>query len=410
MSILAQASKRAVLFAKQSGLGTIAAQSATAQYARRKSFSINHTKNTFETAEIRSDFQVSDMSYGQNLVSGDINAEVYPGAFTSFFSSLLRKAFASGTNSTAAAGDGFTITTGGLLTRGGGSSGSFVTDGRFVGEVVNLSTWGVPADQGRPAFVTAVTTTTLQLSPLDGVAFTAVATPNTTAVLTTFKSSYVPLSGHTEDIYTIEDRYTDLNSGAGASIVYQDCRVHKLALKVSPNAYVDATFSFIGTGANQDTSSAAYFTGTQTLNTKPGFTGVKAQIIVNGVVIPIATGFQVDFDLQATAPQVVAARISPDVLYGNAIKVSGNFTAFLKDQSIRTLFANETEVPIQIAFYSADETQVLSIAMPRCKITSDTRDDPATGIIQTANFMALQQLTAPTSGPQSTVIMQDSAA
>ena len=429
MSVLAQSYKRQLLFAKQSGFGTIAAQNASnINVLRRVSTTINHTKNTFESKEIRSDFQYGDMGFGQNIVSGDVVAEIYPGASSAFFGSLVRQAFASvttsGTTSLAAAsGDGWTLTTSGTtgistLTRAGsgvtflGTSANNYADGVRLGQVVKFGVWPTTADVGRPAFVVAVTATTVQLAPIDGVPFAAVSSPSTTATLVPVgKQAFIPLTGHTEDAYTFEDVHTD----QGTSIVYQDVRVTKLGLKVSPNAYVEGTFSFTGTGANTDANSTTtptspYFTGSLAQNTKAGLTGVKALMTVNGVTIPVATGFQLNVDLQATAPQVVAARISPDVLYGQGAKVSGQLTAYVKDASLRALFANETEVPVQIAMYSADETQVLGVYMPRCKITSDTRDDATSGIVQTCSFMALQPLTATVGQIQSSLQFQDSAA
>lgn len=429
MSILAQSYRRSLLFAKQSAFGTIAATNASGVgIIRRVSTSLNHTKNTFESKEVRTDFQYGDMGYGQNIVSGDIVAEVYPGASSAFFAALVRQAFAAvtvaGTTSlSAGVSDGWTLTTSGTtgistLTRAGsgvsflGTSANNYADGIRLGQLVKFGVWPTTADIGRPAFVVAVTATTVQLAPVDGVPFAAVSTPSTTATLVPIgKQAFIPLTGHTEDAFTIEDRSAD----QGTSIVYQDVRFNKLSLKVSPNSYIEATFSVIGSGANLDadgttTPAAPYFTSTPTQNTKRGLTGVKAQMLVNGVAIPVATGFQFDIDLQATAPQVVAARISPDVLYGQGAKVSGQLTAYVKDASLRKLFANETEVAIQMAFYSQDESDTFGVYMPRCLVTSDTRDDASTGIVQTCSFMALQPLTQTTGQIQSTVVFQDSAA
>ena len=431
MSVLAQAYRRSLLFAKQSAFGTIASPTtagANVNVIRRVSTTINHTKNTFESKEIRTDFQYGDMGYGQNVVSGDITAEIYPGASSPFFAALVRQAFAAVTTSgatsiAAGTGDGWTLTTSGTtgistLTRASGTATFLGTlannyaDGVRLGQLVQFGVWPTTADIGRPAFVVAVTATTIQLAPVDGVPFTAVATPSTTATLTIpGKQAFIPLSGHTEDVFTIEDRYAD----QGTSLVYQDVRLNKLSLKVSPNAYIEGTFSVIGSGANLDadgttTPASPYFTNTPTQNTKRGLTGVKAQILVNGLAVPVATGFQFDIDLQETAPQVVAARVSPDVLYGQGAKVSGQLTAYIKDASLRKLFANETEVAVQMAFYSADESDTFGIYMPRCKITSDSRDDSTSGLVQTCSFMALQPLTTTPGCIQSTVAFQDSAA
>ena len=59
MSVLTQAYRRSLLFAKQSAFGTIASPTtagASVNVIRRVSTSINHTKNTFESKEIRTDF------------------------------------------------------------------------------------------------------------------------------------------------------------------------------------------------------------------------------------------------------------------------------------------------------------------------------------------------------------------
>lgn len=409
MSGIAQTSYRYVASAAQSAIGTPADTTASdAKKSRRKNFSVNFTKNIFESGEKTTDFMESDFGHGQFIVSGDLNGNLYAGEWQREFEAICRRDMTAAGTTTASSGDGFTISSN-VVTRANGAN-SFITDGHRVGHVVRLAGLTATADNNREAFISALTATTATLVPLDGIAFANVGTADENATMTGVgQYTYIPETGHTEPCYTLEDHHKDID----VSSMYYDFRWTKMSLKLAPNSYADITFSGMGTGYNDDKSSAAapYFTSPAEPTTYRALTGIRALLFINNVPVPIATNFSIEIDLSGMAPEVIASQISPDVFYGPRAKIRGDLTALLKDLTLRTAFRNESEVPIFIAMYSpgSSNRQFVSFYMDRVKINANTKDDPDSAINQSGSYAALKP-DAATGKVASSIMIQDSQA
>lgn len=405
---LSQSKNTRVLFAKQSALGTIAASGASAKTARRASTSIAHTKNTFRSNEKRASGQVANEGHGQNLVSGDITGELYSGgAWEDFWAALLQRDFTGVTTIEASSGDGFTISSN-VVTREGGGSGSFLDDGLRVGQIVRLTALTASADNNRNCLVTAVTALTATLAPIDGVALTNVGTADENATMVIpGQISYIPVASHTDDYFTVEDNKQDVD----LSSVFYDVKVGRVQISVQPNQPVQLTWGFTGTGAVNDheTSAAPYFSSPAAAGNDVMFTSIRAYLRLNGVVIAIATSFNLTIDLALQAPEVIASTVSPEVFRGAYCEVTGDMNTFLKDHAIRTLFKDETEVELALVFEAPGSPKpFFSLFMPRVKVNSATPDDGDTGRMQQVNIRGLEKAT--TTGYEATSIMiQDSA-
>lgn len=64
-------------------------------YMRRVSSDLSLTKQTYESEEIRADFQVADFRHGVRQVAGSIDGELSPGSYQLFLAAATRKLFAS---------------------------------------------------------------------------------------------------------------------------------------------------------------------------------------------------------------------------------------------------------------------------------------------------------------------------
>ena len=83
-----------VAFKKEIYLAGFTAVSTTGgTYIRRVTSDIDLSKDTYESNEIRADYQVGDMRHGMRKVGGTIKGELSPGAYDEFVGSLLRKVF-----------------------------------------------------------------------------------------------------------------------------------------------------------------------------------------------------------------------------------------------------------------------------------------------------------------------------
>jgi len=410
MSNIANTIDRYVAVAPQSALGTPALTTATdARKSRRKSFTIGFKKNTFESGEKTTDGQEHDIGHGQFMVAGDINGELYSAEWQREFEAICRRDMTALGATTAATGDGITLVgSTGVLTRVGGSGGSFIVDGHRVGHVVSLGAIATALDIAKPATIVALTATAMTLDRLDGKLFTDISVADENATVNGIgMGTYIPATGRTDPVATIEDHHADLDISA----LYKDVRLSKMSLKIAPNGFADITFSYVGTGDNDDLTgvSAPYFTSPVEPGLYRGLTGIRAAIRIAGQRIRLGTNMTVEIDLQCVAPEVIASQISPDVFYGKNAKVSGELTAYINSNVLRDAFRNEAIVPVAISLYSPDQTQGIAIYCGRTKLNTNDKDDPENGIQQTASFRALRPDPA-TGTIDSVVLIQDFSA
>ena len=159
-----------VAYKKETTWGTLAG-AASGKYIRRVTSDFNLNKETYESNEIRTDYQVADFRHGVRQTEGSINGELSPGAYSDFTQSLVARDFTAvpaGTSATvtiAASGDLWTLTR---------STGSFLTDGINVGMVVRMTGAGLnAANQGNNLLVCAVAATVLTVKVLSSTALVA---------------------------------------------------------------------------------------------------------------------------------------------------------------------------------------------------------------------------------------------
>src|SRR5690348_16035416 len=70
-----------------------------AQYLRRVTSTLDLSKDIYQSAEIRTDYQVADMRHGMRKVGGNIKDELSATTFKDFMAAVARKAFVSGVTS-----------------------------------------------------------------------------------------------------------------------------------------------------------------------------------------------------------------------------------------------------------------------------------------------------------------------
>jgi len=182
--------------------GTIPAASG-AQLLRRVTSTVDLTKETYASNELRTDFQIADFRHGVRSVAGSLNGELSPGTYKDFFSYALKRDFAAVTATTGAsitiAGSGPTYT----VTR---AAGSWLTDGYKNGMVIRLSvgTFNAANINKNLLIVDITSATALTVIPLNGVAMVAEGPIASATITATGKSTFVPTTGHTDKSFTLE--------------------------------------------------------------------------------------------------------------------------------------------------------------------------------------------------------------
>lgn len=392
-----------VIYKKQTALGTKATASG-AQVLRRTTSGIELKKNTFQSNEIRTDYQVADFRHGSKYIEGPISGEISPATYKDFMAAAVRKDFAAGvsiaslTLTTAGSGPTYTITR---------SAGSWITDGVKVGDIVRVTAGLAAGNLNKNYLVASLTATVLTVYVLNGTTISAQSAIAACALSVTGKKTFTPQSAHTADYFTIEQWY---GSGVAMSEQFYDCKVNSMDIQLPASGMATCSFGFLG--RNLDIGSAAYFTSPTAATTTGVMAGAQGILIVGGASVGNVTGINFTLNGSMTKEDVVGASSTPDVFSGSVL-VSGQMTILLENDNYMQMFEDETEASVTMALTatSAANSDFVAFTMPRIKVGGNSKDDGQKGIVQTVPFTALLNTNSATNnGDVTTLMIQDSAA
>ena len=196
---------KAVSYKKETTFGVLPTV-AGAQTIRRVSSSFNLTKETYQSEEIRTDYQLSDFRHGVRSVEGNISGELSVGAYADFLASALTRNWTAATPSPLVFATIASVGGTYIITRG---IGSYLTDGVRVGNVIRLTGFAT-ANNGKNLLVIALTDTEATVIALNGNTLTPEKDVWNCAYVVTGKSTYAPTTGHTDDSYSFEAWYSDI--------------------------------------------------------------------------------------------------------------------------------------------------------------------------------------------------------
>ena len=372
-----------------------------AKLLRRVTADFNLVKENYESNEINPSFQTIDSRHGVRSVEGSLEAELSPGTYSDFIGSILAKDFASGGSTTgasltiAASGDFYTITR---------AAGSWLTDGFFVGNVVRLSGAGfAPANVGNNLLVvglTALVATVVLLSGTPLVAEGPIASADMSVV---GKQSYVPLTGHTDQSYTVEQYFSDI----AQSEVYTGLKPASIALSLPSTGLVTASLSFMGKNLAQ-TGTSQYFTSPAATNTEGIFAAVSGAVIVNGQPVGLITSMDLNISRNQEAANVVGSNSAADIFVGR-VTASGSLSVYFQDAVFRDYFDDEAKISIVVALTTGEEkdAEAMTFTMGKVKINSGSKTDAELGLTQSMDFQALQNDVTAGGLVASTILVQD---
>lgn len=378
MTIAAGVNKQLV-YKKETTWGT--APGATgAQYLRRVTSNLDLEKDTYSSNEIRTDGQVSDFRHGVGKVAGSINGELSVGTYNDFFAAALRKDFPTA----ATTGAVITIAVTGTGTEFTRSSGSFITDGFKLGDVVSATGFTEANNNDHYAMITSLTTTVMTVATLDGVVLTDEAEGDSVTVALVGKKTFAATTGHTDDSFSIEHWFSDISQGE----LYRGCKVESIAVGLPASGMATIDIPFMGKGRTNDTS--AYYTSPTDPGTDPVLAAVNGFIYVGGTAVALITGMDFTINTGLSAEPVVGSNEYPAIFRGR-VTVEGNMSVYFQDATFRDYFDNETEFSIY-AVFKGDSTanpDFTSFVMHRVKAGGSSKDDGEKGIVQSMPFTAL---------------------
>lgn len=357
---------------------------------RRVTGSFQLEKDSYASNEILASQQVRDMRHGTRKSTGAISGELSGNAYEDFIAAGLRKDFAAGATTGAIIVIASTATT---YVR---STGSFVTDGFKVGDVINTTGFTSTGNNGL-YLITAMTATILTVSPLAGQTHSIEAEGDTVTILAKGKKTFVPLTAHTDDSFSFEEWYEDTD----VSRTFLGQQVDTLAIALQPNSMATIDFGFLGKDAEAATGTQ-YFTSPTAVSGEGIYSAPDGFLFINGVANGVVTGLNINIANNITQEAVIGSSSIGAKSRGKvAVTVDGS--AIFEDTTILNYFDAETEVSITYVLMSADNTNAFSVYLPRVKIGSATTDDGEKVVILSFSGTALEY-TGSTVGVQATTI------
>jgi Phage tail tube protein len=378
---------------------------AAAQAMRRVTSSLNLSKDNYQSNEIRTDFQVSDLRHGLRKVGGTISGELSAKTYADFIAAALKKDFVAGASAT-----GLSITIGGTagawtITR---AAGSWLTDGVKIGDVVRLTAGAFNASNlNKNILVTGLTATVITGVVLNASTLTTEG-PIASATLTVFgKKTCVPQTGHTDKSFSIEHWHPDVP----ASEVFTGCKVSKVSFSLPATGMATTSVEFAGKDATP--SNAQYFISPTAATTTGCMAAVNGVVMVGGVSGGTITGMTLDISSAQSGEPGIGSNTTDQQATGRVI-VTGQITAKFDSVALRDAFYNETEISAYAVFTANNSanSDFVGFSIGRLKLTGADKDDGEKILIQTIPFQALLNVNGGVAlaSDLTTISVQDSAA
>lgn len=383
MASIAKGVSKLVGYKRESQWG-VPAGATGGKLLRRVTADFNLVKENYTSNEINPTFMTIDSRHGVRSVEGSLEAELSPGTYSDFIGSILAKDFVAGGTTTGAS---ITIATSGDLYTLTRAAGSFLTDGLYVGNIIRLTGAGfAPANVGNNLLIVSLTALVATVVLLSGTPLVAEGPIAASGVNVVGKQSYVPLTGHTDQSYTVEQWFSDI----AQSEVYTGLKPASIALSLPSTGLVTASLSFMGKNLEQ-TGTTQYFTSPTATNTEGIFAAVSGAVIVNGLPVGLITSADLSIARNQEAANVVGSNSAAAIFVGR-ITATGSLSVYLQDTTFRDYFDDEAKVSIVFALTTGEEkdAEAMSFAMGKVKINSGSKTDAELGLTQSMDFESLQ--------------------
>jgi hypothetical protein len=400
---ISKGTSKTIAYKKEVTWGTLVTGTGAKQL-RRVTGNFNLTKETYESGEIRTDRQVADFRHGVRSATGSLNGEMSANTYSDFMQSVIAKDFAAVADLTslsfALAGPTLGLYT---LTR---SSGSWLSGGQQVGQVVRITTaTGAAADNlNKNLLIASMTTLVLTVRVVNNSVMTASPSVTGATVATIGKATQIPATGHTEDSYTVEEFYSDI----AQSEVYSGVKVGTMNVALPATGLTTVDFSFMGKDLAA-TGTTQYFTSPTVQGTNGILASVSGVMLVNGA--PVALITSADFAVERAMENATAVGSNSIAeIFSGRIRVTGNLSIYFQDAVFRDYFNAESLVSIVmvLATNGTANSDFVSFTMPAVKLGSFTKDDGELGLVAQSSFTALLNATTGGGLPLSTFAVQDS--
>lgn len=358
----------------------------SAQVLRRVASTLALSKDTYQSAEIRSDRQIGDFRHGTKRVQGNVSGELSPLTYEQWFEASMRGTWAAAIAKTesdltsVAADEGDS-----KFTFGGGNP---VTEGYRVGMGIRFTNLSEAANNSKTFIILAFggsnnREVTVYPAPADMGADSAF---NVTSV---GRSLIIPASSHVSRKLAVEIYNEDLDIAR----LFTECRMGGFNVQLPASGMATVDFSLMGRDMETYSAGSAPFFTSPTAPTTTGIlAAVNGLLRVSGETVGVITGLNIQHEAALSGDPVVGSNLVPEIFVGRHT-VSGQMTAFFEDLDLIDDFRNESEIEIlaYLTTTSAANAPAMTFFLPRVKLGgADLQTDGEAGQSITLPFQALK--------------------
>lgn len=334
-----------------------------AQALRRVSCSLNLAKDTYQSAEIRSDRQIADFRHGTRRATGSISGEFSPATYWDFFEAVCRGTAVVGTSGNQS--DFTSVSADNATSKFTFAGGDPVSVGFSVGEIIRFTGLS-DADNNSKNFIilsfggTSNREVTVYPAPDDMSADTSF------SVATAGQTLSVPSSGFVSRKFGIEVYDEDID----VARLFTECRAGGFTLNLPASGMSTVEFPMMGRDMEVYEDSNAPFFSSPTAETTTGiFAAVNGLLRVNGSVVGVVTGLSIQANLNPSSDPVVGQNFVPEIFLGTA-NITGQITAMFESGDLIANFTDEDEIDIlaYLTTTSAVNSPACTIYLPRVKL------------------------------------------
>jgi hypothetical protein len=294
---------------------------------RHTGTSLNLSKDTFQSAELRSDRQISDFRHGNKRAQGDLDIELSFAEYDPFIASALCGTWQG--NYVAAGNDIKSAKTGNYIYSSTTTFSSLV-----IGDVIYASGF---TSNDNIYVISAVAATKLTLSIVPN-AITATESGIKDVSIIRMPSVRASTDRYT---FTVEREFGDIDRWAR----FTGCVVGQMNLSLKPNAIVTGKLSIVGkAAAYAATALDAATTVSQDNSPLDAFSG---SLYEGGVAVALITGIDLNISNNANPNFVVGSPFASNITLGRS-DVTGDITAYFQDMEMLNKFINETESSLEV--------------------------------------------------------------
>lgn len=376
------------------------------QILRRTASTLNLRKDTYSSAEIRTDRQIAEMRHGARRVEGSVSGELSPATYFDLFEAAHRHTAVASINDseatlTSVAADNATS----KFTFAGGDP---VSEGYRIGDIIRFTNLSEAANNSTNFVITAFGGT----SNREVTVYPAPTTMAADSAFTVTRPglvSFVPATGHVSRKFLFEVHNEDVD----ISRIFKECRITGYRLNLPASGM--ATVEVMAMGRDMEILSAGSAPFFASPSAAPGtglLAAVNGALYVSGVKQGVVTALDIDFSMASEAQPVVGQKFMPEIFLGVA-RVTGNVSVLFDSATMVDAFLNETEGSI-LSLLEASTTQpadAMSIYIPRVKFgQADVQTAGEGAQIVSISFEALRYLGSGAGIEGTTIRLHDTAA